>query len=105
MSVKVDKLRIHDLGYFFNRRIKLIPCQRLRSIDLHNEGISYRKIALIMGGVNHRTIMFIVNPQSLIDNVKKRTKRTHYTKEEVKLKKREERKYKRELVEKFNIKY
>lgn len=50
---------------FLDRRTRLLPCQRERTLALRmSDGLSYRAIAEIMG-VSHRQVYFVVNPDKL----------------------------------------
>ena len=47
---------------FLDRRTRLLPCQRERTLALRNrDGLAYRAIAKIMG-VSRRLVYFVINP-------------------------------------------
>ena len=60
MPYKTDKLKL-DCP-FFDRRSKLLPCQKERLIILYNQGYSQRKLAAIFS-VSRRLVQFVACPE------------------------------------------
>lgn len=62
MPALVDK---RPLGSpFFDRRTKLLPCQRERMIAMRKDNMSLRQLAKIFR-VNKRTVQFVCDPEKL----------------------------------------
>lgn len=60
MPYKTEKIRF-DCP-FFDRRTKLLPCQRERMLLLHKTGYSQRKLASIFQ-VSRRLVQFVTCPE------------------------------------------
>lgn len=72
MPYKTDKLKI-DCP-FFDRRTKLLPCQRERMIHLHSLGYSQRKLAAIFN-VSRRLVQFVTCPEKKVKDLENRRDR------------------------------
>jgi len=72
MPYKTDKVKI-DCP-FFDRRTKLLPCQRERLISLHNLGYSQRKLASIFN-VSRRLVQFVTCPEKKVKDLENRRNR------------------------------
>jgi hypothetical protein len=59
---------------FFDRRTKLLPCQRERMIYLHNQGLSQRKLASIFS-VSRRLVQFVTCPEKKVKDLENRRDR------------------------------
>ena len=72
MSRKIENART---TWYFDRRMKILPCQKLYMIPkLRREGWTFRAIARKYK-VCHRMIIFICDPLKLEDNQAKRKER------------------------------
>jgi hypothetical protein len=72
MPYKTDKVAI-DCP-FFDRRIKLLPCQKERMIYLHGLGYSQRKLASIFQ-VSRRLVQFTTDPSKKVKDLANRRDR------------------------------
>lgn len=61
---------------FLDKRTKLLPCQKERIFQMYHKegGFSQRGLAK-MFGVSRRTIQFILDPEKLTENKKRREER------------------------------
>lgn len=86
---------------FLDRRVKLLPCQKEMVVSLHSRGASINGIAR-MYGVSKRLIQFIIFPERLAENLKRRQERggykAYYKKDYHTAKIREHRRYKHETL-------
>lgn len=102
MPYKTDKAKI-DCP-LFDKRTKLLPCQRERMIRLHESGYSQRKLASLFQ-VSRRLVQFVTCPEKKVKDLQNRRDRGGtmiYYKggEEWAKTMREHRKYKYELLKK-----
>jgi hypothetical protein len=100
MPYKTEKLKL-DCP-FFDKRVKLLPCQKERMVHLHKLGYSQRKLASIFQ-VSRRLVQFITCPEKKVKDLENRRDRGGsmiYYKggEEWNKTTREHRKYKHELL-------
>jgi hypothetical protein len=72
MPYKIDKLKL-DCP-FFDRRSKLLPCQRERLILLYNQGYSQRKLAAIFN-ISRRLVQFVTCPEKKAKDLQNRRDR------------------------------
>lgn len=72
MPYKTEKIRF-DCP-FFDRRTKLLPCQKERMTLLHKQGYSQRKLASIFN-VSRRLVQFVTCPEKKEENLQRRTER------------------------------
>ena len=72
MPYKTDKLKL-DCP-FFDRRSKLLPCQKERLILLYNQGYSQRKLAAIFS-VSRRLVQFVTCPEKKAKDLQNRRDR------------------------------
>jgi hypothetical protein len=83
MPLKTDKLAL-DCP-FLDSRCKLLPCQIEMIFHYRKEGYSNNKLAAKFS-VSKRTIQFILDPEKLVENKKRRAERggskIYYVKEE-----------------------
>lgn len=97
MPYKSEKIKI--AGGKYDRRIKLTPEQK-EEIRKNTEGLSQRVLANKYG-VSRRTIQFILNPDKLKENLKRRKERggsmLYYKPEEWPEVIKEHRRYKQKL--------
>lgn len=104
MPYKSEKIKIE--GTKFDKRVKLTQEDK-KDIFENALGLSQRELAR-MYGVSRRTIQFILDPQKLIENKKRREERggwkQYYNREDQAISIREHRKYKQELMLKGEIK-
>lgn len=104
MPYKSEKIKIE--GTKFDKRVKLTQEDK-KDIFENALGLSQRELAR-MYGVSRRTIQFILDPQKLIENKKRREERggwkQYYNREDQTISIREHRKYKQELMLKGEIK-
>ena len=100
MPRKTDKIPIDNK--FLDRRTKMLPCQKERAKQLHEEGSSINSIAR-MFKVNKRTIQFLLFPERLKKNIADRELRggwkQYYDKEKHSKDIKEHRLYKKRLGE------
>lgn len=59
---------------FFDRRTKLLPCQRERMVHLHSLGYSQRKLASIFN-VSRRLVQFVTCPEKKVKDLQNRRDR------------------------------
>ena len=59
---------------FFDKRTKLLPCQRERMISLHTAGLSQRKLASIFS-VSRRLVQFVTCPEKKVKDLENRRDR------------------------------
>lgn len=100
MPRKTDSIAIKDP--FLERRIKLLPCQKEMVIWWReNKGLSQRELARLFK-VSRRTIIFVLDPQKLIENKKRREERggskQYYDKVKNKEAIKEHRDYKKQIL-------
>lgn len=77
MPYATEKTAINDP--FLDRRGKLIPCQKERIVQMHNEGRSISHLSRIFG-VSRQTIQYIVFPDRYTKNKKlKKKKSSHHS--------------------------
>lgn len=104
MPYKSEKIKIE--GTKFDKRVKLTPEDK-KDIFENALGLSQRELAK-MYGVSRRTIQFILDPQKLVENKKRRQERggwrQYYDRENQTATMREHRRYKQELKLKGEIK-
>ena len=62
MPSKIDKIPLGS--EFFDKRVKLLPCQQERLVLLRSLGYSLRKLASIFS-VDKRTVQFLLDPEKL----------------------------------------
>lgn len=95
MPFKTDEIALNDK--FLDRRAKLLDCQKEMAKYWHKQGSSIRAIAR-MFKVDKRTIQFLLYPERLIENKKRRQERggtmAYYNKEKHKEQMKEHRRYK-----------
>jgi hypothetical protein len=72
MPYKTDKAKI-DCP-FFDKRVKLLPCQKEMVLYYHQQGFSQRKLAK-MFNVSRRLIIFTIHPERLAKNLEARRDR------------------------------
>ena len=90
---------------FLNRRVKLLPCQR-EMVVYHRDkfGTSQRLLAQLFK-VSKRTIQFILDPEKLEENKKRRAERggskQYYNKEYHADKMKEHRQYKHKTLTRY----
>jgi hypothetical protein len=80
MPYKTDKDKLNCP--FFDKRVKLLPCQKERLILLYKNGTSQRKLAKIFN-VSRRLIQFIIFPEKKVRDLELRELRggsKHYYK-------------------------
>jgi DNA-binding XRE family transcriptional regulator len=103
MPYKSEKIKIS--GGKYDRRVKLNPEQK-KEIYANELGLSQRKLALNYG-VSRRTIQFILDPEKLKENLKRREERggskQYYNKEDWAKTMKEHRGYKQDLKLKGKI--
>ena len=99
MPYKTDKIAIDCV--FFDRRTKILPCQKAMIPIWWKAGASIRSIARMLG-VDKRNIQFILFPDRKKKNIKDRKIRggwkVYYDKEYNTKTQREHRKYKYKLL-------
>lgn len=104
MPRKTDSIPINNES--LDKRVKLTSEQR-HEIFLNKEGLSQRSLAKLYG-VSRRTIQFILDPDKLKENLKRREERggtkQYYDKEKHKDYVQSHRLYKKELNEKGLLK-
>ena len=59
---------------FFDRRVKLLPCQKERMVYLHKLGYSQRKLASLFQ-VSRRLVQFTTDPQKKVKDLANRRDR------------------------------
>jgi hypothetical protein len=103
MPYKSEKIKI--AGGKYDRRVKLTSEQK-KEIHANELGLSQRKLA-VNYGVSRRTIQFILDPEKLKENLKRRKERggskQYYNKEEWVKTMKEHREYKQDLKLKGKI--
>lgn len=74
MPGKYDNVKLGSA--FFDKRSKLLPCQKERIYQMYNveQGFSQRQLAK-MFGVSRRTIQFTIDPSKLDANKERRQER------------------------------
>jgi transposase len=72
MPYKTDKIKI-DCP-FFDKRTKLLPCQRERMVYLYKLGYSQRKLASIFN-VSRRLVQFVTCPEKKAKDLQNRRDR------------------------------
>jgi hypothetical protein len=72
MPYKTEKMKLDSP--FFDKRTKLLPCQRERMIYLFNQGLSQRKLAAIFN-VSRRLIQFVTCPEKKVKDLENRRDR------------------------------
>ena len=72
MPHKTDKIAL-DCP-FFDKRVKLLPCQKERMVYLHKLGYSQRKLASIFQ-VSRRLVQFITCPEKKVKDLQNRRDR------------------------------
>ena len=72
MPNKLDNVALNSP--FFDRRVKLLPCQKENVKNLHDRGASIRAIAR-MYNVDKRTVQFTIYPERKEQNYKLRVER------------------------------
>lgn len=72
MPYKTEKIAI-DCP-FFDRRVKLLPCQKERMVYLHKLGYSQRKLASLFQ-VSRRSVQFIIDPSKKVKDLANRRDR------------------------------
>ena len=72
MPYRTEKLKL-DCP-FFDRRTKLLPCQRERMLYLFNQGMSQRKLASIFN-VSRRLVQFVTCPEKKVKDLENRRDR------------------------------
>lgn len=72
MPYKTEKIRF-DCP-FFDKRTKLLPCQKERLLLLHKEGLSQRKLASIFN-VSRRLVQFVTCPEKKVKDLQNRADR------------------------------
>lgn len=104
MTAIADKLRIDNET--LDKRVKLTSEQK-QEIKKNVLGLSQRKLAA-MYGVSRRTIQFILDPDKIKENLKRREERggtkAYYDKDKHRVAQQKHREYKRELLDEGKIK-
>jgi hypothetical protein len=99
MPFKTDNLKIDCV--FFDRRTKILPCQKLMIPFWHSKGESIRNLARKYN-VNKRLIQFILFPErhkkNLADRAKRGGTKQYYDREEHNQAMKEHRRYKYNLL-------
>ena len=103
-TIKLDRLRV---GNKYDRRVKIPPIEHEKIKRLKKAGESYRSIARRYG-VNHRLIIFIVNPHIYAHSKElykeRRKDLRYYDREKNRLAIKSLRDYKKELIKKGKLK-
>lgn len=106
MPAKADKVTIADP--FLDRRTKLLPCQKEMVIWWNDHTDATQTQIAKMFKVDRRTISFIIDPQSHIENLKRRKERggtkQYYNKEQHAASIKEHRHHKQSLLIDLNFK-
>lgn len=72
MPYKTDKVKLECP--FLDKRIKLLPCQKERMINLHKTGYSQRKLATLFN-VSRRLVQFVTCPEKKVKDLQNRLDR------------------------------
>lgn len=101
MPYKTDTQKLDSP--FLKRTVKLLPCQKEMILYWSGVGYSQRKLAA-MFKVSRRTIQFILDPEALKENIKRRHERgghkQYYNKEYNNAATNKHRKYKHKILPK-----